>query len=136
MHRNAARAYAHACKYHWPFFHHPLMPLHHGWNKTHELGRDFDKICAPIPWEKKRGRKSLDLLLHWKIFMLWLEKRIVIPSQWFFVFTSWYGFQKKYIFATESEMEWYYYKDCAEKNITRFPIVQSLLKVSFQEISI
>lgn len=57
MHRNAARAYAHACKYHWPFFHHPLMPLYHGWNKTHELGRDFDKICAPIPWEKKRGEK-------------------------------------------------------------------------------
>lgn len=89
--------------------------LYHGWNKTHELGRDFDKICAPMPWERgkkkkerKKGRKGFDLLLHRKIFTrsgLKKKKKNSDPLKWLFVFTSWYGFQKKKkcIFATESE---------------------------------
>lgn len=73
--------------------------LYHGWNKTHELGRDFDKICAPMPWEstttriagkkkkeRKKGRKGFDLLLHRKIFTrsgLKKKKRIAILSNGF-----------------------------------------------------
>lgn len=86
--------------------------LYHGWNKTHELGRDFDKICAPMPWERgkkkrKKEREKRFRLLHRKIFTrsgLKKKKRIAILSNGFSYSLLDMDFKKKKcIFATESE---------------------------------
>lgn len=118
--------------------------LYHGWNKTHELGRDFDKICAPMPWErgkkKKKERKGekVSTLASKNFHALWLKKKKKNsdPLKWLFVFTSWYGFQKekKIYLCHRIRMEWYYYKDCRKKKISRDSLLCSdFWKFHFKE---
>lgn len=120
--------------------------LYHGWNKTHELGRDFDKICAPMPWERgkkkkerKKGRKGFDLLLHRKIFTrsgLKKKKRIAILSNGFSYSLLDMDFKKKkkYIFATESEWNGITTRIAGKKKISRDSLLCSdFWKFHFKE---